>query len=230
MAQEFAFTLDMYKKMMADVRSVRHFAPNERPIETVPTPWNPGRILYLKIKRNPNSTGSLFIYDDTVSGYYALGSGVDDFVDARRTAPPDPQTRLDPVKDVNGLDFTLEYKSYIVMQLDPNGNSRFVNDRDGAGVDDVTPAEYVNIWQMRDAGGDPILARGIVPIPDTPEPLPGEQCHIVVFSAKSPSRNGRKVPAVSDNFNLHIQTQNSPGGSWAESTIDPEIKNTGHTT
>ena len=192
------------------------------PIADATCTWTPQKILYLKLKQVPPPSYP-WTYNPDVSGYYELTGGLDAFINAIRTGNP-PTPRTSTVAGVNGLNFTLEYSSFVIFHLDTAYGWRFAPDQDGVSTDDSTSCEYVNLWQVRD-NGDYIDNRGVQPV-DTPPPFPPEICHIAYFAAKSPSLRGRS--GLTDGLTFFMQFQ-FPDGTWdGTATIDPEIKNTGH--
>jgi hypothetical protein len=207
-----------------DLRRIRHSIADARAIEDATPPWMPDKILYLKVRNVPSPNGYPYSYDMNVSGYYELTGGLNAFVNSIRSNPPN-QAHL-ALNGVDGLDFTLEYSSYIVFQLDPLVNWRFVHNQDGIATDDPIPAEFVNLWEVRD-NGDYIDNRGIIPLPNVPLPSPPMQCHIAYFAAKSPSYRGTLSPYEPDSFNLYVDYPKANGTPQVV-VIDPEIKNTGH--
>jgi len=215
--------------LQSGLRAIRHSIVNAQAIQNATPSWSLEKILYLRIVRNPVAGEYPYMYDTTYSGYYELTGGLDNFLVDLPSAPPDPATRTFPLKDANALDFTLEYSSYVVAQFDPNGKIRFMNNQDAVATDEpVAYGDYINLSERLDdmtyVGNMGIVPNGNIPPPQSP----GKQCHIAVFSAKSPSHRGSQAQPIVDCWNFYIESK-KPQGGWSPDVLDPEIKNTGHT-
>jgi len=183
--------------------------------------WMPERIAYLLLTYT--GSGGVYSYSyESASGYYPVPQdGVGDFLDAIRNHQTPPGTRTD-ITFLNGLDFMLEYKSFLIFQLDRPNDWQFRFSADGITTTDVTLGEYFELYHILDSGAS-VPGSRINPLPNVP--LPTDPCHIAYFSAVSPSLRGSNPdPAVMDGFNLYVFRPNDGGNG----TIDPDIKNTGH--
>ncbi len=180
------------------------------PIRSIvpPAGSNPTQILYLKViyQIDDDHLSPTYSYDDN-SGTYAT-SNITTFLNCVRDNDFSSLTRIRPVP-ANPPIPVVEYASYIVMAIDPNGPAEF-STVDRIKTDDTYQHDYFNL----------ILA------PDDPAD-PSAPYHIAYFRCKSPSDRWTNTnPHQSDGFNLYLDFMTSNGsGSGA---LDPDIKNTGH--
>jgi len=166
----------------------------------------PGVIVYLKYDYSSSSGTLSGSYDYTESGTFPVpAGGISAFTDLIRqdqTLPngtPFPPGSIPVITD----------PSYVVFAID--GPACFRKNLDAITTDDAVQSEYYNLTYVLDDGttfpGNNL--QGITYTDQSP-------CHIMYFSAISPSTKGKQ--GQTDGFNLYMNI----------GKIDPYIKNTGH--
>lgn len=166
-------------------------------------------MLYLRVQYTIESGHLSPVYSyGEVSGIYDTGN-ISAFLNCVRTGDFSGLTRLSTIPTTPPVP-VIQYPSYIVMSLDPNGDAGF-STVERIRTDNDYPSDYFNL----------LLA------PDDPF-NPSAPYHIAYFRCKSPSQ--RYVDTgENDAFNLYLAFETPDGGSGT-GMIDPDVRNSGHGT
>jgi hypothetical protein len=182
--------------------------------------WSAEKILYLRIFFAIDQDGNLTLQYGRKSGTFPIGTGINYFISqvlaGAAGSPAEPLP--------SGSTPLIEYPSYVVFHIYKSGNGEFRNDYDAISCDDAKPGEYFNLIHVRDDGSQ-VPGPGLDPNGPPAPPSP-YNCHVGYFCAISPSTVGRT--GQSDHFNLYVNFPQEDG-SLLQLTVDPDIKNTGHT-
>jgi hypothetical protein len=185
------------------------------PIPTIAPPTNSDAkdVLFLKVLFTAtNGVLSPNYQYSSISGTYRLPTTIQDFLygACRNTYPQ----RISPITSSDGIP-VVRWPSYVAFTIEGNVPAEFKGrvssdiNNSPCTTSDSTPNEYFNLGYYLD--DDTVYD------PSDPSDSP---CHFVFFNAISPSANGKLNPSQTDGFNLNLDI----------GPIDPDIRNTGHTT
>jgi len=164
-------------------------------------------IVYLKVNYSSSNGSNLSgTYDYSQSGTFALPSGgLSAFTDLIREG----QTPTGGTPFPAGSIPVITAPSYVVFAIGGPGNFR--KNLDAVTTDDSVQGEYYNLTYVLD-DGTTFPGNNLHTITYTDQ----SPCHIMYFSATSPSTKGQQ--GLPDDFNLYLNL----------GKIDPSVKNTGH--
>ena len=182
-------------------------------VSPAPSHSSPLSILYLKMLYIVRANGTLSpAYDfDSTSGVYPYTNGTDftNFLTSIKNNTVDTTKRLQvlPGGPASPPVPVIEDPCYIVYAVDMGGKAQFDTSQSSVTTDDPR-VEYFNLRAVTDDG------------------TAATPAHIVYHNAISPSYNG--MNNQTGFFNLQFLVM-QPDGSVKASTLDPAIKNKGHT-
>lgn len=166
---------------------------------------NPGVVVYLKfnyLSSNGSVSGN---YDYTKSGTFPVPTGgISAFTDLIRQG----QTPQGGTQFPAGSIPVITDPSYVIFAID--GPAYFRKNLDAITTDDSVQYEYYNLTYVLDDGST-LSGNNLQPIVNPPS----SPCHIMYFSAISPSTKGQQGQL--DDFNLYLNL----------GKIDPCVKNNG---